>query len=65
MTEQRTSMGRITIPFVVVALSMAAANYGFQAIDAALWDVAFERTWFQVIALAVAWNGVLLAIRAS
>jgi hypothetical protein len=42
MTEQRTSMGRITIPFVVVALSMAAANYGFQAIDAALWDVAFE-----------------------
>jgi hypothetical protein len=55
----------ITIQIAVVAVSMTAANYGFQAATDGLWHVAFERTVFQVVALACAWNGVRLAYRAE
>lgn len=41
--------------YIGLALMLALANFLYQYLTGQRWDVAMERTYFQAIALAIAW----------
>lgn len=46
--------------FVVIALSLAASNFGYQYFNHADWPLAIERTWFQSFAVLACWLSLLV-----
>lgn len=49
--------------FLVIAICLAASNFGYQYFHNADWPTAFERTWFQSFAILACWLSTMLVSR--
>ena len=45
---------KIWVPLAAVAIALAVSNFAWQAMSDQKWDVAFERSYFQAIAVMIA-----------